>query len=372
MSYVPQMNLPALFQMAQQMRLGRQQEQQNQLQLSALMEDRQRQQAFRDAVASGDPDAMRKADPMAWLKLQNTNLETQKTKAEIANLGSIQGERTSKAAAEKDAKTVELQKRLSVALETNPAAIGTVRRMRDDAVASKNYNHFTLPGEDTATDTDPETGEPIQTWVQAEPTQKEILTAQAASGIDTAAKSRSLTEGTSALRKEFYTEKPVQAYQVVRQGFANIASASDNGVGDLSRIYSFMKMLDTNSAVKESETAMAAGAGGYIESLKAIVSRIKGVGALTPELRQAFMTEAQKLEQAYRKGYDVTAQNFGRIAVKGGYSPEDVVFGLPDLGQPESQPQDGGTVRRRTLPVSLPPPLSQEDADALADKYGFR
>lgn len=350
------LNLPGLVMMMQQFKNGQLQQQEHQFNLGRLYRADSQQQAFQQALRSGDAAAAQAADPMAFIKLQQSGLETTKTKQEIGNLQSQQDERVRKADDKIDADTLDAQKRISATLEVQPESAGMLQSYVDAQAKAGKLRAFQVAGQHLLP--------ADQAGPQVIPNQRETLGMQAMAGIDTAAKSRALSETTQNLRKEFTAMKPVQAYSVVHQGLGNILSASQNGVGDLNVIYSFMKMLDTNSAVRESETALAAGAGGFIQNMKAILMRAKGEGSLTPQLRQMFAAEAQKLDAAYRKGYDVAATNMGRIAAKAGASPEDVVFA--DVEQPASGgftqaavPQGNTSGGMRTIPYSVPGPGGQ-------------
>ncbi len=134
------MNIPALFMAAQQMRLGKQQEQQNQLQLSGLMEDRERQQKSRAALEADDFATYAKYDPQGAIKIQESRQSLAKTKLGMAkDAQEISTKRT--------AENRAFQQNLLSAMQAG-APIEVVRKTRDDAVASGNYDHFDLPGED--------------------------------------------------------------------------------------------------------------------------------------------------------------------------------------------------------------------------------
>jgi hypothetical protein len=358
------------------------------MQLQQARKAQERQDAFYTALQRGDMVGAQTADPVAFTALQQKQLEAQKTGLEMARTNQT-------ITKDKAAATLEMQQRVGKALESDPRWSAHAQRAVDDAARRGEINHFQVVGADTANTL----LDPGQVGPQALPTRGEVDAAQRMAGVEDqwtkptdemreyAAASgkrpddpgfgpgferyqltqRQASSGqaplamATGLRKEFSSQPSVRAYGVVRQGLANIASASANGVGDMSTVYSFMKMLDTNSAVRESETAMAQGAGGYIENMKSILQRASGKGSLTGPLRQAFLAEAKKLEAAYRAGYDVEADNFKRIASENGLNPGDVVFAFPDTrrGPPGGQtraPAGNTSGGVRDVEFTVPPP----------------
>lgn len=342
------------------LRNARQQGQMNDWQFSRAQDEYGRQQRFRDALTSGNMDAARAADPMAFMGLIKNQTEAKRAGLEIQK-------DESKLLDDKVARTQNAQRLILSALEENnsPERLKLARSKRDELVASGKYDHFDLPGEESA----PDGG-----WVQSQPSQGEVVTAQAGAGIDTAGKRRAINEQTTSLRDKFDALPETKAWKIVKQGVDNIMSAAADGPGDLARIYSLVKILDTNSAVKDAEIGLAAGSGGYIQAMKSIIERAKGTGVLTPEMRQQLEGTAQRLAEAYRANFDQQAGNYAKLSKSYGLDPENVVMPLAPLA---TRPQQASAVPPntqgpRTVPYTVPPPIAPHEADALADKYGFR
>jgi hypothetical protein len=79
-------------------------------------------------------------------------------------------------------------------------------------------------------------------------------------------------------------------------------SAKENtGPGDVALIFSFMKMLDPASVVRESEFAIAQNSGGLLESLVVQYAKAKDGDRLTPKQRGDFLVLAKKYMSASSK-----------------------------------------------------------------------
>lgn len=104
------------------------------------------------------------------------------------------------------------------------------------------------------------------------------------------------------------------------------------GPSDIALVFSFMKMLDPGSVVRDTEFAQAANAGGLYEYLKGLISKGKEGPFLTEKTRreykalaQKYMDAAKEYEYKQRKdlsipvdSYNLNAENvFGRKETKG-------------------------------------------------------
>ena len=98
---------------------------------------------------------------------------------------------------------------------------------------------------------------------------------------------------TNTMRNEFLSL--TKDYRIVKTAYANIQSAAkaDNGAGDMSMLYSYVKLLDPNSVVRESEFAAAATSGSFGDRMQGAVSRVLSGARLTKDLRNSFLQEAK-------------------------------------------------------------------------------
>ena len=131
---------------------------------------------------------------------------------------------------------------------------------------------------------------------------------------------------TDQLRGEYV--KRTGQFTELRSTFDTIkASALDaSGAGDLALVTGFMKMLDPDSVVRETEFANARETSGLLDSLRATAKKLENGQFLSPQQRKDFaglaakyMEAASKYEKEIRSDLEVIVQNRGLNA--------DEVFG---------------------------------------------
>lgn len=132
--------------------------------------------------------------------------------------------------------------------------------------------------------------------------------------------------GTGGLDKEtFDQEKKIRDeyvkntgdYTALKENYNKITATQDTGAGDISLIFSYMKMLDPTSVVREGEFATAANSGGIPDRVMNMYNKAMNGERLTPEQRsdfrsqaQGLMTAAQKREEEVRKGLMPTVEAY--------------------------------------------------------------
>ena len=119
----------------------------------------------------------------------------------------------------------------------------------------------------------------------------------------------------SKLRKEISDQ--TKGYQEVRESYQRMKAAQDNGAGDLSLIYSFMKMLDPGSVVREGEFASAENAGGAWSKVGNLYNKVMNGERLSPGQRKTFLGQAESLmgaaavrEKTVRGGIDQVVKSY--------------------------------------------------------------
>ena len=103
-----------------------------------------------------------------------------------------------------------------------------------------------------------------------------------------------LNEKYTARTKDFTASK--SDYQKMKD-----SAKEDTGPGDVALIFSFMKMLDPGSVVRESEFAIAQNSGGLLESLVVSYAKAKDGDRLTSKQRSNFLVLAKKYMTASSK-----------------------------------------------------------------------
>ena len=127
----------------------------------------------------------------------------------------------------------------------------------------------------------------------------------------------------NTLRDEFNTL--TKDFRTVQDAYSKIKATSDTGAGDMSLLYSYVKLLDPGSVVRESEFATAAASGSYGERIQGLVQRIVTGERLPKSLREEFKIEAETIYQAQKRGFDTTQTNYKSLAERHGVKSEDVI-----------------------------------------------
>ena len=118
-----------------------------------------------------------------------------------------------------------------------------------------------------------------------------------------------------------------------------LASGSDpSGAGDLSLIFNYMKMLDPESVVRESEFKTAAETGDLGEQIQGFALKIESGQRLAPEVREDFMNRAGMLYEAARQQYDLIAGQYTTLAQQLGLDPSQVVLPWPAIEMLDGPP----------------------------------
>ncbi len=141
----------------------------------------------------------------------------------------------------------------------------------------------------------------------------ELQALENAGGVDPAKK----FDQEEKIIKEYSSK--TKEYQDSRTTLEKIkSSAADNsGAGDLALVFSFMKMLDPGSVVRESEFAAASDTAGLYANLKNQATKVQSGQFLTPKQRKQFaslanqyMTAASKHEKRVKKSLDSVIKNY--------------------------------------------------------------
>jgi hypothetical protein len=121
-----------------------------------------------------------------------------------------------------------------------------------------------------------------------------------------------------------------------------VASANQpSAAGDMALLYSYMKILDPNSVVRETEFAQAAQSGSLPQQIQGAATKVLNGQRLTPEQRTDFVNRARALYGEADKSNKSIRESYTQRARKFGVDPS-LIF--TDIGAPE--PTTGGGVGR--------------------------
>lgn len=157
----------------------------------------------------------------------------------------------------------------------------------------------------------------------------------------------------SALRKEFNALSEVKDFKEIDRAYSNIQSAAKNvsAAGDLSLIFSYMKLLDPGSTVREGEFANAQNAGGVDDKARAAYNNVVSGQRLTESQRADFVGQSRSLYETQRQRYTKAAEMYRGLAERQGARADDVV-GLP------TGPSDGADAKPPDGKVAVEDPAN--------------
>lgn len=144
-------------------------------------------------------------------------------------------------------------------------------------------------------------------------------------------------------------------FRTVQDAYSKIKGAANNGAGDMSLLYSYVKLLDPGSVVRESEFATAAASGSLGERIQGLVQRVISGQRLPDSLRADFMREAENIYKAQKSGADRMRDIYTEMAKRGSLDPRNVIA---DYSAPAEMPQ------RPTMPVAPAVPGTRLRFDA--------
>lgn len=173
------------------------------------------------------------------------------------------------------------------------------------------------------------------------------------------------TKGEDDLRDEFTKLPAVKTFAVQSESYARIAAASQDpsAAGDLALIFSYMKMLDPGSVVREGEFANAQNAAGIPERVAAMYNNVLNGERLTENTRADFLDRADKIYSAAETGYSAIEKQYLGIAGSRKYRPEQSTIDFRYTGERIGKKPPPPPPANSPLPTA--PPADGLSADEL-------
>lgn len=145
------------------------------------------------------------------------------------------------------------------------------------------------------------------------------------------------------LRSEY--NSGTKGYVDVTEAYRRLKGSNNDAAGDLSLIFSYMKMLDPGSVVREGEFATAQNAAGVPERILNVYNRIASGERLTPGQRKLFTGQAESLYNAAQKREGEVRSGITKVARNYGLNSENIFGGRADEAgaatpNPQRQPLD--------------------------------
>lgn len=129
----------------------------------------------------------------------------------------------------------------------------------------------------------------------------------------------------NVLRDEFTAI--TKDYGTVKQSYDTIKTVASqpSAAGDLSLVFAYMKMLDPQSSVRESEQASASNAAGVPERIRTQWNKLVNGESLSTAQRADFVNQAGNVLQSRQTQFDKTRNKYTTLAKRADLDPIDVV-----------------------------------------------
>lgn len=162
----------------------------------------------------------------------------------------------------------------------------------------------------------------------------------------------------SELRREFQSRPGVKDFNVIKTAYQKIAAAEKNpsAAGDLSLIFSYNKILDPQSTVREGEFANAQNAAGWSDQMRNMYNRAMSGERLNPAQRSDFIKQAKAQAQAQAQSLQEIENEFGDLSKRYKVDPSLIY-----------QPQAGGLLSQKADSAVAPQEIDQAMAWANAN-----
>lgn len=147
-----------------------------------------------------------------------------------------------------------------------------------------------------------------------------------------------MAQAEQALRKEYIAQ--IKTPQTVVNSYAQIeqAAQSPSAQNDLALIFSYMRMLDPTSVVREGEFATAQNAAGVPDQIRNAYNRAANGERLNPEQRKGFVASARGIKDQAQQQIDSYREQYSSLANEYNYSPSRIIGNHPKpSGGPKSQ-----------------------------------
>jgi len=133
-----------------------------------------------------------------------------------------------------------------------------------------------------------------------------------------------------ALRTEFTSKMNTLGHQDAITAYNRVlqSSTQDSPGGDLAMIFSFMKLLDPTSVVRENEQASAQNAAAVPDRIRNLYNRVLKGTRLTPNQRADFLNQAKQQIKGYQDSANQITQYYNNLAISQGVDTYSVTGGV--------------------------------------------
>lgn len=185
-----------------------------------------------------------------------------------------------------------------------------------DGVAADGRKYFTIPDKEIAS-----------MYIRKNGVDK----AYATLGLEDPKKVQENAKAAATLRKQLGDEPTTKSFQELKKQWENMQSAGETGAGDISIMYSYIKMLDPTTAVKEGELELAAKSSGLSDKLIKAAKQLDKGAALGPEIRKQMIAEGANLYNNTAKEQQKLNAAYTGYAKDSGIEPEKVLGSVGEV-----------------------------------------
>jgi hypothetical protein len=146
-----------------------------------------------------------------------------------------------------------------------------------------------------------------------------------AAAKDKAGRDSQAGASTIELRKEFKNDEVVKATTDLHQAITKIRKMPENGFGDIGLIYSYIKILDPGSVVKEGEVALSREPTPLLSKLQIAYSKAANGRVLDAALIRDLKATAEAEWGAQMDAYQSVEDYYRGLATDVGVKPEHVI-----------------------------------------------
>ena len=150
------------------------------------------------------------------------------------------------------------------------------------------------------------------------------------------------------LRKEFGALPEVKNFKITEDNYRAILNIAPTAAGDMSLIFSYMKMLDPGSTVREGEFANAQNAAGIPDRLRNTYNQIISGERLNPDQRLDFKKQAGTLYQQRKQLYEQAAGQYEGLTKQYGADPSRVIMPRQAI-EPQAETKEIGGVKYKKV-----------------------
>jgi hypothetical protein len=141
------------------------------------------------------------------------------------------------------------------------------------------------------------------------------------------------------LRKEFQGTPMFTKANEVNDAYRKVLAAPPDPKGDLALVYSYVKILDPGSVVREGEIQLSKEGRSYETQVRAWLTKAQTGEGFTPQERAQFRGSAKALYDSQMQSYRAASENYRRLATERGANPGNVVL---DMNIGGDAPDDAG------------------------------